>query len=133
MHAWRFEMIKQGKYILRRGKPGDRGVPGYFSIPRDQPQRPEFVLEYEGVQIGATHGSICCIRHIEIFEDIADHNIGHGTKFVELWEAYTKARCKRLKVSPVTVPNLAHILSHKRGFELTHDDGKGAQTYEKNC
>ena len=123
-------MIKQGKYILRRGKPSDRGVPWYFSTPRDQPQAPEFVLEYEGVQIGAAHGSTCSIRHIEIF---ADHNIGHGTKFVELWEAYSKARCKKLEVSPVTEPNLAHILEHKRGFKLTHEDNKGAKTYEKDC
>ncbi len=119
-------MIQQGKYVLRRGRPGDRGASGYITIPKGLP--PEFVLEYNGVQIGAAHGGVCCIRHIEIF---VDHNKGHGTRFIELWEEYAKSRCETLEVSPVTVDNLAHILEHKRGFQLKHVDQGGAKTYVK--
>lgn len=123
-------MIHQGKYVLRKGKNSDRSASGYTVIPS---RPPEFVLEFEGVQIGAAHGGFCRITQIEIFEDRAKRGIGHGTKFVELWELNVKEKCKELTVSPVTVPNLAHILKDKCGFRLVHEDAQGAKTFVKDC
>jgi len=123
-------MIQQGKYVLREGITGDRGASGYSVIPS---RPPEFVIEYEGVQIGAAHGGLCLITQIEIFEDRAKHGLGHGTQFVELWELNVKDKCKQLKVSPVTVPDLAHILEDKCSFQLIHEDNQGAKTFIKDC
>lgn len=118
-------MIQQGPYVFRRGRTGDRNASGWVSVHKGRP--PEFVLEFNGAQIGAAHGHTCCIKHIEIF---GQHNKGHGTKFIELWEAYAKERCKELVVSPVTAGSLAHILEHKRGFQLRVDK-EDAKTYVK--
>ena len=116
--------------MLREGKTGDRGDSRYIAIPS---RPPEFVLEYEGVQIGAAHGGLCLITQIKIFEDRAKRGIGHGTKFVELWELNVKDKCKQLRVSPVTTPDLAHILEDKRGFCLVHEDKQGGKTFVKDC
>ena len=121
-------MIKHGSYVFRTGKTQDRSAPRYIPIPK---RPPEFILEYDYVQIGAAHGDVCRITQIEIFDDCAKRGIGHGTKFIELWEEYVKGKCEKITVSPVTVPDLAHILGNKRGFKLIHEDESGGKTFEK--
>lgn len=103
-------------YTFRRGRNGDKSATGYMPIP---PKPPTYVLLYRGEQVGAAHGGVDCICHIEIFESY--RNRDHCTKFVELWERWgRRLECNRLKVSPVTNPQLAHILE-KLGFELIEE------------
>lgn len=119
-------MIVDGPYIFRQGKLGDFTARRQVDIPKGKP--PMFVLEYNNQQIGVAHGSRCSIEHIEIQ---AEHDIGHGTKFIELWERWAKINCcTSIVISPVTVPELDHILEEKRNFSLIRDDD-GAKTYRK--
>jgi hypothetical protein len=117
-------MLDDGKYIFRLGKVGDRVASGWAN-PDDVPT---FVLEYDGKQIGAAHGSNCFIMLIEVF----DENKGHGTKFIELWERYAHTiGCTELEVSPVSNEKLEHILEKKRGFSLKEVDEYNEKTYLK--
>ena len=117
-------MIREGKYVFREGKSGDRPASGWAN----QSGIPTFVLEYEGKQIGAAHGSLCFIILIQVF----DEDKGHGTKFIELWEKYAKDQCSQIEVSAVGSDKLEHILKDKRGFSLKEVDEFGDKTYTKN-
>ncbi len=116
-------------YCFRLGMNGDRSASGYITVPK---RPPEFILELDGEQIGAAHGSDCCIDQIEIFEDKVPHNNGHGTKFVELWESYAKqVGCGRLEVVKVSSNALAHILLDKRGFKFQGETKIYGRCYTK--
>ncbi|TKJ26698.1 MAG: hypothetical protein CEE41_01700 [Hadesarchaea archaeon B3_Hades] len=75
---------------------------------------PDYVLLYEGQQIGAMHGSLSSISQIEIFESHTKK--GHGAKFVELIEQESKRQgIKKIVYDPVTNPMLGRILK-KLGY-----------------
>jgi len=117
-------MICDGKYIFRTGKAGDKSASRWTNP--DEP--PVFVLEYNGKQIGAAHGSQRSILLIEVFIE----NKGHGTKFIELWERYARMReFKELEMEQVLNDKLEHILEKKRGFVLKEIDTCNEKTYQK--
>ncbi|MCJ7430177.1 hypothetical protein MUO83_03025 [Candidatus Bathyarchaeota archaeon] len=117
-------MICCGKYVFRSGRIGDKSASGWTNP--EEP--PVFVLQYDGKQIGAAHGSQCSIVLIEVF--IEDK--GHGTKFIELWETYARTRgFKELEMEQVLNDKLEHILEKKRGFSLKEIDACNEKTYYK--
>lgn len=117
--------ISNGKYVFREGKKGDRPASGWA----DQKEMPVFVLEYDGKQVGAAHGSYCYVILIEVF----DENKGHCTKFIELWEKYVPTKgCSKLVVDQVSNAKLEHILKDKRGFCIDKIDEYGEKTFCKD-
>jgi len=120
----RSEITVDGKYSFREGRRGDRKANGWA----DDDEIPTFVLEYEGKQMGAAHGSLCFIILIQVF----DENRGQGTKFIELWEKYaTNKGCSELEVSAVGNEKLQHILEKKRCFSVRKTDEYGEKEYFK--
>jgi len=118
-------MITNGKYILRKGRKGDRPYTMYAQAGENIP---DYVL-LMAKQIGTLHGQINAVRFIEIFN--GHKNKGHGTKFVELIEIAAKnAGHKQLVFYPVTSEVLAHILQ-SRGYILNVVE-RGDKTYIKN-
>jgi hypothetical protein len=98
-------------YVLRQGIKGDKHATRWAG-PKDVP--PNYVLLYEGQQIGAMYISLSSIVQIEIFEPHTEK--GHGTKFVEMIEEEAKRQgIKEIIYEPVTNPKLGHILE-KLGY-----------------
>ena len=108
-------MIIDGKYILQKGRSGDKPASKFIGKIGSKENIPDYVLLYQNDQIGAIHGGASCIFHIEIFDRYQCQ--GHGTKFIELMEKEAKMLgLDQIEVSPVTVDKLRHILE-KRGFK----------------
>ena len=87
-------MIIDGKYMLRKGRSGDRPAPNFRGsvvcrggkVIREN--IPDYVLLYQNEQIGAVHHGVDFIFFIEIFDPHKGR--GHGTKFIEMLEKEAK-------------------------------------------
>ena len=61
-----------------------------------------------------------------------ESDIGHGTKFIELWEKYSKGEhFSKICISTVASDRLEHILENKLGFSLNGIDNSNEKMYTK--
>lgn len=128
-------MITNGKYTFRRGVKGDRSARNRVGDTILHQGKiiheniPDYVLLYENQQIGALHGDVGHIGHIEIFEEF--RNRGHAKKFIELLEQEAKnLGLSFIEAYPVLNPVFAHILEIRQ-FELIKEELNGTKTYTK--
>lgn len=122
-------------HTLRKGKKGDRPAPNFTGTVKISKGKtiweniPDYVLEYNGKQIGALHHGLDFIFFIEIFDPHKDK--GHGTRFVEMLEQEARELGKsEISAFPVTDDSFEHILRDKRKWILAKDEN-GDKKYSK--
>ncbi len=114
-------MVEKNSFVFRKGKIGEK-LPSVCL--QDKNLAPDFVLELNG-KLTVTACTMGIDNHIYAISSF-DENKDYITKFLELWEEYTRnKKHPELIVSHIKDSTLEQILVDKRKFSRIFEDDRG--------